>query len=195
MKAMQAAEGDTGAQQPSQGGKVFLHSRASRSSVRGGMTLAVHPLKCITTGVFAILITVAQQWANLTHFTHITKCSAMHAQGTDHVGGSRTTSPSPGSTAEPVAAGRGQASRSTSPAGPSVQIHSEVGDAISTKRRSPEPLAGVESCHGSSKVPSTSCGLQSTTAHGLQCLCCLSSLMGRGGCGRELTNLSGLPCQ
>ena len=88
----------------------------------------------------------------------------MHAQGPDRGEGSRTTSPSPGSAAGQVAAVRGGASRSTSPAGPSVQIHSEVGDAISTKRRSPEPLAGVESCHGSSKALSYTCGHQTTTA-------------------------------
>lgn len=141
---------------------------------------------------------VLQQWADLTCTSHIRTCSAMHAQGADHGGGSTTTSPSPASTAEPVAAGRGPPSRSTSPPLPSAQTTSsagpgEGGGATSTKTRSPDSAAGVASCHGSIKVLSKTCGCQSTAAQGLQCLC-LSSLMGRGGRGRELTDLSQLPC-
>ena len=132
-----------------------------------------------------------------TCFTRITMCNAMHAQGAGHGGGSRSASPSPGSVAELVAAGQGRGSRSTSPPLPSGQTNSfvgpgEVGDATST-RGSPEPAAGVEGCHGSSKVQSNIRGNQTTSVQDLQGFC-LSSLMGRGGCGRELLNLSGLPC-
>ena len=180
--------GVTRAQQSAQRGKMFLCSCASRSRHWGGCDAAnLVSCKYEQCGSGPI--------SPVSHTDH--NSNAIHAQGAGHGGGSRSASPSPGSVAEPVAAGQGRGSRSTSPPLPSGQTNSFVGpgkggDATSTKR-SPEPAAGVEHCHGSSKVQSNICDDPTTSVQDLQDLC-LSSLMGRGGCGRELINLSGLPC-